>query len=131
MSKSYDKVTRSVTEPKSASSNRIAPLFDNVAELLKGFKRKGDLVFHFIGKTACSRSFRRICDRIGFGKMSLHVLRHTFATRCLEAGVEGKVVQKWLGHAKYSVTIDTYSHVNSDFEDMEIGKINERWRKND
>ncbi len=63
--------------------------------------------------------------------MTFHILRHSFATRCLEAGIEGKVVQKWLGHAKYNVTIDTYSHISTDFENFEIAKLNVIWRKND
>ena len=41
-----------------------------------------------------------------------HSLRHTFATRCLEAGIPAKVVQEWLGHASIKMTMDLYTHVS-------------------
>lgn len=40
-----------------------------------------------------------------------HALRHTFATRCFEAGVQPKVVQSYLGHATLQMTMDLYTHV--------------------
>lgn len=40
-----------------------------------------------------------------------HALRHTFATRCFEAGVQPKVVQSYLGHATLQMTMDLYIHV--------------------
>ncbi|MBR1874206.1 MAG: tyrosine-type recombinase/integrase family protein [Eubacterium sp.] len=43
-----------------------------------------------------------------------HAFRHTFATRCLEAGIPPKVVQKWLGHASINMTLDLYTHVSED-----------------
>lgn len=45
---------------------------------------------------------------------SAHCFRHTFATRCFEAGVEPKVVQKFLGHASIKMTMDLYTHVVQD-----------------
>jgi integrase/recombinase XerD len=40
-----------------------------------------------------------------------HLLRHTYATRLLRAGVKAEIVQKLLGHASVSTTIDTYAHL--------------------
>jgi len=40
-----------------------------------------------------------------------HIIRHTFATRCFEQEMDSKVVQKFMGHAYYSTTIDIYKHV--------------------
>lgn len=45
---------------------------------------------------------------------SAHCFRHTFATRCFEAGVDAKVVQKFLGHASIKMTMDLYTHVVQD-----------------
>ncbi len=42
---------------------------------------------------------------------NLHALRHTFAARLLEAGVQLKVVQKLFGHTQISTIADIYSHV--------------------
>lgn len=52
-----------------------------------------------------------------------HVLRHTFATRCFEAGIEAKVVQNYLGHASISMTLDLYTHVSQKKAKMEMDKL--------
>ncbi len=58
-----------------------------------------------------------------FETFSGHTLRHTFATRCFEAGVEPKVVQEWLGHASLKMTMDLYTHVTEDKSATDIEKI--------
>lgn len=58
-----------------------------------------------------------------FLNFSGHVFRHTFATRCFEAGVEAKVVQKYLGHASLKMTMDLYTHVTDDKSSEDIEKI--------
>lgn len=52
-----------------------------------------------------------------------HTLRHTFATRCFESGVDAKVVQSFLGHASLKMTMDLYTHVTDDKSAMDIEKI--------
>ncbi len=56
----------------------------------------------------------KICDKAGIKPFSMHALRHTFATRCIEKGVNPKSLQKILGHAQLSTTMDTYVHVTDD-----------------
>lgn len=58
-----------------------------------------------------SQQFRRLVRRLELPTLSVHGLRHTWATLALQAGVHPKVVQERLGHAQISVTLDTYSHV--------------------
>lgn len=52
-----------------------------------------------------------------------HALRHTFATRCFEAGIEAKVVQEYLGHYSIAITLDTYTHVTDDKSKIEMNKL--------
>ena len=47
-------------------------------------------------------------------KFTPHSLRHTFATRCAEAGVKPNVLQKLLGHERISTTMDLYVHTMED-----------------
>lgn len=54
-----------------------------------------------------------------------HALRHTFATRCFEAGIEAKVVQGYLGHFSISITLDLYTHVTNDKAKTEMDKLEE------
>lgn len=52
-----------------------------------------------------------------------HTFRHTFATRALEAGVEPKTIQKYLGHATIQMTMDLYVHVTDSTIHNEIEKV--------
>ena len=52
-----------------------------------------------------------------------HALRHTFATRCFEAGIEAKVVQGFLGHYSIAITLDLYTHVTNDKAKTEMDKL--------
>ena len=52
-----------------------------------------------------------------------HALRHTFATRCFEAGIDAKVVQGYLGHFSISITLDLYTHVTNDKAKTEMNKL--------
>ena len=58
-----------------------------------------------------------------FEVFSGHTFRHTFATRCFEAGVEAKVVQSYLGHASLKMTMDLYTHVTDEKSSLDIEKI--------
>lgn len=58
-----------------------------------------------------------------FEIFSGHALRHTFATRCIENGIQPKVVQAYLGHATLKMTMDLYVHVTDDKAAEDIEKI--------
>ena len=57
----------------------------------------------------------KICDQAGIKRFSMHVLRHTFATRCIERGVSVKALQRLLGHANIATTLDIYVHVSDEY----------------
>lgn len=46
-----------------------------------------------------------------------HMLRHTYATRCIEAGVPAEVLQRLLGHKSISITINTYTTIFNKFKE--------------
>ena len=54
---------------------------------------------------------------------SCHCFRHTFATRCFEAGIQPKTVQKYLGHATLQMTMDLYTSVMPKHLSDEMGKL--------
>ncbi|MBP5606924.1 MAG: site-specific integrase [Lachnospiraceae bacterium] len=62
----------------------------------------------------------KLCEAAGIKQISMHVLRHTFATRAIERGVNSKALQKLLGHASLQVTMDTYVHVTDDSKKLAI-----------
>ncbi len=56
----------------------------------------------------------KLCEEAGIKHFSMHVLRHTYATRAIERGVQPKVLQKLLGHASIKTTMDRYVHVSQE-----------------
>lgn len=52
-----------------------------------------------------------------------HALRHTFATRCFEAGIAPKTLQYLMGHYSVSITLDLYTHITDDKARLEMNKL--------
>jgi integrase len=56
-------------------------------------------------------------------KVNTHMLRHTFATMCIEAGVQPVVLQKMLGHKSIKTTLDVYTSVFDKYRNKELDKL--------
>ena len=57
------------------------------------------------------RSFGRMVTRVGAGPLRFHDLSHTHASLLLARGVHTKIISERLGHASFSIALDTHSHV--------------------
>lgn len=62
----------------------------------------------------------KLCDEAGIDRFCMHALRHTYATRAIESGMQPKVLQKLLGHVSIKTTMDRYVHVTTDSLDQAV-----------
>lgn len=142
--KDGNKTMLTVTTPKTDTSIRTVPLIDKAVELLAEHKRKqerymelvgdyytdNDLIFSssrgdYLDPGNFNRKLNKTVKKIGIPRISPHVLRHSFATRGLEAEVSLKAMQELLGHSSITVTGDIYTHILKEQKRKEISKLND------
>ena len=67
--------------------------------------------------------FHRICKKAGISKRGQHALRHTFATRCIEAEIPPVVLKTWMGHKDIHMTLDIYADVFDNMNNSAMEKF--------
>lgn len=122
INKAYESHSQKTQTPKTPSSFRRVPLFPEAKAVLSEVSKKGSLVFAAIYKNAITHRWRVYTKHLGLDGLTIHSLRHFFATQCYEAGVSNKVVQAWLGHSNYAMT-DFYTYINTLHESEQIDKV--------
>lgn len=111
---------------KTESSARSAPISKKCKEILNRQGKNDVFVFSSKAGTPLNqRNINRAYDELlaiaGLSdELTIHSLRHTFATRLLEKGANIKVLSELLGHSGIQITLDTYSHVLDNFKNETI-----------
>lgn len=96
-------------------NNLVRPILEKAISEMK--RNKAGVIFYdhnkddVISTSQVNCFYRGICEKAGIPFYGQHSLRHTFATRCIEAGVKPVVLKNWLGHTNIHVTLDTYADV--------------------
>ncbi len=128
-----------IQEPKSAASRRTVRLTPETVHALRDHRLRQvahrlaagpayqdhDLVFATAGggpihPSNVTRAAHRLCREAGLPPGRVHALRHTHATWLILSGVPVKVVSARLGHAKTSITLDTYAHLLPGADDAAV-----------
>ena len=104
-----------ITEPKTRTSNRIIPIPGFLQSVINQHRSSsGPVLKNRNGKPIEPRlmqqQFEKIIKDCGIRKTNFHALRHTFATRCIEAGFEIKTLSEVLGHSDVKTTLNKYVH---------------------
>ena len=104
-----------VGDPKTESSIRKVYVPTFIIELLKDHKKSSEL-FVLSGKLRPTEPrtlqyrFEKVLKKAGIRKMTFHSLRHTYATLCIEKGMDIKTLSELLGHSDVKTTLNTYVH---------------------
>jgi len=123
-----------VNPPKTKSSIREVPLTQEALTILQEQKKRKmvnteNAMYVFTGNDGeiisnqnYSRTLSHICKKNGIEPISMHSLRHTFATRCIEAGMKPKTLQTILGHSTLAMTMNKYVHTTDEekFRELEL-----------
>lgn len=125
--------------PKSKSGTRDIPLTKEAVQILNVVKKRirinnivpmqyHDTVFVSshgkpIDNSSYNAALRKLCDKAGIERISMHTLRHTFATRCIEGGMQPKTLQEILGHSSIKITMDIYVHAMEDAKSREMESV--------
>ena len=133
-----------IGETKTKNGCRDIPLTTEAIEILKRQKKKvqelktvkmefSDFVFlsrkgEPTKNSAYDTKLMYYCDKVGMQRFSMHTLRHTFATRCIEAGMRPKTLQMILGHSNIGITMNLYVHNTEEEKEKEIKKFEEAFR---
>lgn len=119
-----------ITTPKTNASIRQIPIPKILIDYITDFKsskyqyiltnNKGN----FIEPRVMQYRFKKYIQTAGISDANFHALRHTYATRCIEAGVDVKVLSEILGHSSVNITLDRYVHNSIDYKKDNIERLN-------
>ena len=105
-----------IDEPKTVTSRRVIPLPKQLLPILKLWKKRSGspFVVSSNGKPVPVRSYQRsfelLLKKLNIPHKGFHSLRHTFATRAIECGMDVKTLSEILGHKNPTVTLNRYAH---------------------
>lgn len=118
-----------VGDAKTYSSDRVLPVPEKLYKILSKI-RSQDSEFVIPGKKypymdprTFQYAFKRCLKKSGIRNINYHALRHTFATRCIESGMDIKSLSEILGHASVNITLNIYVHSSMEHKREQLNKM--------
>ena len=119
---------------KTLTGTRTIPIPPSLIPVIKNaldefVPNKNNLIFlnkngksDVISTKQVNNTFKRLCEKTEIKPLGQHMLRHTYATRCIEAKINAPVLKAFLGHTDVSTTINTYVDIFNKFQNEEVQK---------
>lgn len=121
-----------ITAPKSQNAVRDIPLPDFLLPVLREQRRAAGCYLlsgeeeQYVEPRNMQAHFKKVLEEAGIPYVNFHVLRHTFATRCVELGFDIKSLSEILGHANINITLNKYVHPSMSMKRSNMNKFS-RW----
>lgn len=118
-----------ISTPKSACSIRTIPLPCELIEILKKYEEPAEAYFltgnplKYIEPRTMQNYFKKVIADCSIEEANFHSLRHSFATRCVEAGFDVKSLSEILGHATVNITMNRYVHPSLDLKRENMNRL--------
>ncbi len=117
-----------IGDPKSTTSKRKIPIPDFMHKYIDEFRQDSGFVMttkhnKFVEPRYIQLHFDRLMNEIGLLDVTFHTLRHTFATRCIEAGFDIKTLSEILGHSDVKITLNRYVHSSFELKCQNMEKL--------
>ncbi len=127
--------------PKSVAGIREIPIpafirDEVITQMQKATNNKDNLLFvnskgEFLRPSTVNDKLKQLLKKMDITGISNHSLRHTYATRCIEAGMRSVALQRLMGHSDVSITLNTYTSVFDKYKESELEKVNNYYMNNE
>ena len=114
---------KGVIGPTKTGRKRYVPIFEDFKELAALYRGEStEPIFGTVNKHLAQKEYLDIVKKLGLQHLNMYALRHTFATRCAEAGIIPNQISLWMGHSDLKTTMQYYVSISPDFERENVGR---------
>lgn len=118
-----------ITSPKSKTSVRDIPIPTFILDILKREKKSSELyilsgTYKPMEPRTMQNRFKAVLKNCGIRNAKFHLLRHTYATVCIESGFDAKTVSELLGHSNVNITLNRYVHSSMETKRRCVDRLN-------
>lgn len=85
----------------------------------------------YVRPNNANRKLKELLEKMDITDITSHSLRHTYGTRCIEAGMRAVALQRLMGHTDVAITLNTYTSVFNKYKESELEKVNNYYMNNE
>lgn len=118
-----------IDRAKTESSLRTVPISSALLRVLLKMKEQSVSQYvisdsdSFLSPRTFEYRYKKLLKKCGIEQLNFHALRHTFATKCIESGMDAKTLSELLGHAGVTLTLNTYVHSSLEKKRAQLEKL--------